>query len=141
VARRDFANLPAIPGLPLAVTPSDAARRAADIINGYVAFIPRDELKHKYVAIRLADGGSDGNLYDSKRDAVRHQLDEKLCAYVSFAGIPAGTNNREMEVFLKFNRDVYDAGIHLADPDDHRGGREVLMTTRLRDYYRGQGYV
>lgn len=141
MASAGFGNLPAIPGLSLPIPPSDAAKRAADIINGYVAFIPRDELKYKYVAIRLSDGSSDGNLYDTKREAVRHQLDEKLCAYVSFAAIPVGTTAREMEVFLKFNRDVYDAGISFVDPDDHRGGREVLMTTRLRDYYRGQGYL
>jgi len=100
----------------------------------------REELKHKVIAIRLADGGHDGTLYDSKRDAVRHQLDETLCAYVYFHNLPAGTNPREMEVFLKFNRDAYDKGFRLTDPDDHRGGREVIMTSAQRDYYRRLGY-
>lgn len=45
-----------------------------------------------------------------------------------------------MELFLKFNRDAYDAGFRLPDPDEVNGGRQVLMTTKLRDYYRSQGY-
>jgi len=45
-----------------------------------------------------------------------------------------------MELFLKFNRDAYDAGFRLPDPDDQFGGRDVLMTTALRDFYRSQGY-
>jgi len=114
---------------------SDAAKRAAGIINGYAAFMDRDELMSKYVAIRLSDGGSDGSLYDSKRDAVRHQSDEKLCAYISFRNLPLETTPKEMEVFLRFNREAYDKGFRLTDPDDQRGGREVLMTTGQHDYY------
>jgi hypothetical protein len=119
---------------------SDSAKRASDILNGYIAFVPFDELKHKWVAIRLADGGSDGQLYDSKRDAVRGQLDEFLCAYICFRNILSGSSPRDMELFLKFNRDAYDAGFRLPDPDEVNGGRQVLMTTKLRDYYRSQGY-
>ena len=119
---------------------SDAAKRASDILNGYIAFVPFDELKTKWVAIRLADGGSDGQLYDSKRDAVRGQLDEFLCAYICFRNILTGSSPKDMELFLKFNRDAYDAGFRLPDPDDQFGGRQVLMTTALRDYYKTQGY-
>jgi hypothetical protein len=119
---------------------SDAAKRASDIINSYRTFVPWDELKTKWLAIRLSDGGYDGNLYDSKRDAVRHQLDEFLCAYVCFKNLIGGARPKEMELFLKFNRDAYDAGFRLPDPDDQFGGRDVLMTTALRDFYRGQGY-
>ena len=100
----------------------------------------RDELRMKWLAIRLSDGGYDGVLYDSKAEAVRHQSDEKLCAYISYRGIPGGTTPKEMELFLKFNRDAYDAGFRLPDPDRPDGGFEVLMTTALRDYYRNQGY-
>jgi len=108
---------------------SDAAKRASDIINGYRAFVPWDELIHKVVAIRLSDGGSDGVLYDSKRDAVRHQLDEFLCAYVHLRNLVGGASPREMEIFLKWNRDAYDAGFRLPDPDDVKGGPELIMQT------------
>jgi hypothetical protein len=119
---------------------SDEAKRASDIINSYRTFIPWDELRNKWLAIRLSDGGHDGTLYDSKRDAVRHQSDEFLCAYVCFRNLIRGSSPREMELFLKFNRDAYDSGFRLPDPDADSGGPEVLMTTALRDFYRNQGY-
>ena len=117
---------------------SDDARRASDIINSYLSFVPFDELKNKWLAIRLSDGGYDGNLYDSKRDAVQHQLDEFLCAYICFRNLRGGSSPREMEIFLRFNRDAYDAGFRLPDPDAVSGGPDVLMTTGQHDYYRGQ---
>ncbi len=117
---------------------SDEARRASDIINAYVAFMDRDELRQKWIAIRLSDGGYDGTLYESKRDAVKHQIDEYLCAYVSFRNLQQGTSPREMEVFLRFNRDAYDHGFRLPDPDSNTGGPEVLMTTQQMDFYRNQ---
>lgn len=114
---------------------SDAAKRAAGIVNGYLAWMPLDEIRRKYIAIRLSDGGTDGALYDSKRDAVRHQSDEYLCAYVSFRNLMNGATAREMEIFLTFNRDAYDKGFRLTDPDDIHGGREVLMTSAAHDHY------
>lgn len=120
----------------LAVNPviSDAARRMRDIVNSYVTFMDRDELIRKWIAIRLADGGHDGTLYDSKRDAVRHQSDEFLCAYVSFRNLQSGISLSEAEIFLRFNRQAYDSGFRLPDPDAQSGGREVLMTTAQHDY-------
>ena len=117
---------------------SDAAKRASDNINAYISFTPWDELKTKWMAIRLSDGSYDGTIYDSKRDAVRHQIDEFLCAYVCFRNLPGGSSPREMEIFLKFNRDAYDAGFRMPDPDDVCGGREVLMTSAQHDYYSAQ---
>jgi hypothetical protein len=43
-----------------------------------------------------------------------------------------------MEVFLRFNRDAYDAGFRMPDPDSQTGGPEVLVTTQQMDYYRNQ---
>ena len=117
---------------------SDDAKRASDIVNSYLSYIPFDELKNKWLAIRLSDGGYDGNLYDSKRDAVRHQLDEFVCAYVCFRNLMGGATPKEMEIFLRFNRDAYDAGFRLPDPDGQTGGPEVLMTTAQHDFYRNQ---
>lgn len=114
---------------------SDEAKRAADAINAYVTFMKRDELIRKWIAIRLADGSHDGTLYDSKQDAVKHQSDEYLCAYVSFRNLQQGTTPKEMEIFLRFNRDAYDAGFRLPDPDDRTGGRAALVTTAQMDFY------
>lgn len=78
------------------------------------------------MAFRLSDGGSDGVLYDSKRDAVRHQFTESQCAYVCFRSLARGSNEYEMAVFLQFNRDAYSKGLRLTDPDDKYGGRVAI---------------
>lgn len=111
---------------------SDAGKRASDIINSYLVFTPWDEIKGKWVAIRLSDGGSDGTLYDSKRDAVRHQSDEFLCAYVSYRNMMQGCTPHEMDRFLEFNRKAYDAGFRLPDPDAQSGGPDLYQS--VSDY-------
>lgn len=112
---------------------SDDARRASDIINAYYAYVPWDQLRNSWVAIRLSDGGSDGTLYDSKRDAIRHQSDEFLCAYISLKNCPNGVSPLEAERFLAFTRSAYDAGMRLPDPDDMHGGPEAFMPTSQYD--------
>lgn len=116
----------------------DCGKRASDIVNTYIAGMPWDEIKDKFIAIRLADGGSDGVIYDTKQDAVKHQYHEMQCAYVCFRNLMSGANPRDMAIFIKFNRDAYLRGFRLADPDDKTGGKEVLMTTGQRDFYRGR---
>jgi hypothetical protein len=116
---------------------ADAGKRASDLANLYITFMPWEELRTKWMAIRLIDGSSDAVLYDSKRDAVKHQIDERLCAYFAFRNCGGGTNPRDMAVFLTFARDAYDAGFRLPDPDAADGGPDVLMTAAQRDYYRG----
>jgi hypothetical protein len=84
---------------------------------------------HSWVAIRLSDGGSDGVLYPRKALAVRHQLHEYQCAYIK---IPmAGVSAREAEIFLRFNRMLYNAGHRLADPDKDI---EVIMPLGMEHY-------
>lgn len=119
---------------------ADAARRCSDrirldIVAGNAG---------KYAAIRLSDGGSDGVCYDTRRDAIRHQLHETLCAYVK---IPADDMPPEdAAIFLQMHRKVYDAGHRFIDPD----GPEILTpftreemiralkdVNRLRVGYRG----
>lgn len=124
--------------------PSDAARRMADIVNGYLVAIPWEQLCRQFLAVRLADGGSDGVLYDSRRDAVRHQLHEQLCCYVAFRNIAAGISPREAEAFIGWNRAAYDAGFRLPDPDDLSGGPELIapvaredLSTQVRTLRRG----
>lgn len=99
---------------------SDDGRRAADAINvhrvaGAVG---------RFVAIRLSDGGSDGQAYDTKADAVRHQLHERQCAYVCVP--PAPATAAEMTRYLQLHREAYDAGYRFSDPD----GPDVMMPTR-----------
>ena len=104
---------------------SDPARRASEQVTLHL-LADRDRAINSWCAIRLSDGGSDGILYDSKAAAVRHQLHEFQCAYVKIP--PDGMGPREAEIFLKFNRQLYDAGMRIADPDKDL---EVIMPNRL----------
>lgn len=95
---------------------STAARHCADAVNLHVAVDPYGSIG-KWVAVRLADGKSDGRLYESKYEAVRFQLHETMCAYISIP--PGGMPVADAEVYLKVMRQLYDAGYKLADPDKH----------------------
>lgn len=104
---------------------SDAARRCADLINLHL-LADREGNVGRWVAIRLSDGGSDNVVYDERADAIRHQLHESQCAYIFIT--PDGISFREAEIFLEYNRRLYDAGMRMPDP-----GRSSPMpiTTRL----------
>lgn len=114
----------------------DAAKRASDHVNMHIAFNDFDTLRNKWMAIRLSDGDSDGVLYDTKRDAVRHQLHETQCAYLSFRNMVGGATPRDMAIFLAFSRDAYANGMRLPDPDDVHGGPDVLPTQQRIDVTR-----
>jgi hypothetical protein len=117
----------------------EIGKRSADIVNTIYAFHDWEELRHKVIAIRLEDGGSDCVLYDNRRDAVRHQKThggEWARAYLVLAGVgPGGTSARQMSIYLKFCRDVHKAGYRFPDPDDVNGGLQVAMTTAWKDKY------
>jgi hypothetical protein len=109
---------------------SDEARRCSDAVNLHVSALGW-EATGKWVAIRLSDGGSDGTLYDLKRDAVKGQFHEQLCCYVSIP--PSGMNACSAESYLALHRKMYDAGIRLVDPDAAKGGGDVLRRITRRD--------
>ena len=98
-------NAPQVP------TDSDAAKRCSDMIRIHILA----GMGGKYAAIRLSDGGSDGVAYDTRRDAIRHQLHERQCAYIKIPldNMPPAHAER----FLKIQRDLYDNGFRLCDPD------------------------
>lgn len=107
---------------------TDSAKRAYDIVRSYAVFVDYSERINSWVALRLADGGSDGTLYPSKRDAVRHQSDEFLCAYFSYRGAPGGfANLKDAAVWLEYHRQAYAAGFRTPDPDAASGGPELIM--------------
>lgn len=109
---------------------SDAARHASDAVNLHLSALGFEAVG-KWVAIRLMDGRSDGTLYDRKAEAIRHQLFEKLCAYVRIP--PGGMNPCQAESYLASHRKMYDAGFRLVDPDAAHGGRDVIPRLTSRD--------
>ena len=110
----------------------DTAKRAYDNVRLLAEFNDYDTRvkQSPYVAIRLSDGGTDHRLYDTKQDAIKHQLHETLCAYFSFRNAPAGfASYKDAAIYLAWNRATYDAGMRMVDPDHHAGGRDVAMPT------------
>lgn len=105
----------------------DAAQRLSDIVNSLAISQPFEVLCHSWIAVRLQDGNTDGELYDNRRDAVRHQSDEKLCAYICLREAPGGMDLRAAFAVLQYHRAVYDAGGRLPDPDAYQGGTDVYM--------------
>lgn len=81
----------------------------------------------KWFACALNDGSTDGVLYDSKSDCIRHQHHNEM--YYAFIQItPANMTPCSAEIFLGITRRMYDAGFRMADPDDRKGGGHQLIT-------------
>lgn len=109
----------------------------SDALNMYRVNMPWEMVRDKWMAFKLSDGTSDGVLYDSKRDAVRHQFNEFMCCYIAFVNLMGGATAQGCAVFLNFTRDAYDAGFRLPDPDDVNGGRDVAPTAAAIDAVTG----
>jgi hypothetical protein len=110
---------------------SDAAKRVSDAYRLHRTALGL-AAAGRWFAAALADGTSDGSLYDAKRDAVRHQKhNEQWYAFVCIH--PGDMTVCEAEEFLAMNRTLYEKGIRLADPDHVKGGREVIQRATVED--------
>lgn len=98
-----------------------------DIIALHQMVLTRDEiLAKRFVAIRLSDGGSDGVVYETREDAIKHQLHETLCGYIQ---IPLERwSEQTCDLLLWYVRKRYDAGYRAA-PD-----RQLIIPQRIEDF-------
>jgi hypothetical protein len=119
---------------PQCIQISDAAKRMSDIINSLVTFTPLWELRTKWIAVRLNDGGYDGTLYDSRDDAISHQLDERFCAYVAMQSMLQGAKPLDCAIYLEFHRQAYDEGMRLHEPE----APQLLLPTTAYDRLTGR---
>ena len=110
------------PDSPEILALADAGKRASEAVNLHVL----GGNVGKWVAIRLADGASDGIPYDSRSDAIAHQLHEQLACYMQVT--PDGITPHDAVRFILINRALYDAGYRLADPD--MSGEPIYPQTR-----------
>lgn len=98
----------------------DAAARLRDAVNIHWDAL-REEACGKYVAVKLADGSSDGTLYDTRRAATRHQSDP-WCFYVRVSA--GGIQLKEAWVVLCYARQAKKAGIVFSE-------EEVVLPQRM----------
>lgn len=111
----------------------DAAKRLSGIVNSMAILYDMDTILNSWIAVRLSDGSTDGVLYDSRRDAVRHQAHETQCAYLSLRAAPGGMQVQEAYAFLRFAREAYDAGFTFVDPDHPTGGVDMQIPIATED--------
>lgn len=97
-----------VAGMPV----TDDGKRLSDAVMVAIAAGGRG----RWIAARLSDGGTDGNVYDTRQDAIRHQLHEEQCCYVLIP--PAGQMPpHEATGYLRFNRSRVAAGMRMVDPE------------------------
>ena len=92
-----------------------AVQHLCDAVNLHIT-AQGAEAYGKYVAIRLADGKSpDGVLYDTRRDAARHNRSDPWSFYVKVN--PGGIQKNEAWVVLAYARKAKQAGVVFAEEE------------------------
>jgi len=114
----------------------DRAKRLSEIVNSLVLIHPLEVLTRSWIAVRLSDGGTDGVLYDTRRDAVRHQAHEQQCAYIQLTAVMGGMAVQEAYVYLKFQEHVYDnPRFRMTDPEAPNGGVDMQIPLTYEDVH------
>jgi hypothetical protein len=119
---------------PQCIQIDDAAKRMSSMINGLIAFNNPFDLRQTWLAIKLQDGSSDGNLYATREEAIRHQLDERFCAYICMGTVMNGSKPLDCAIFLEFHRQAYDEGMRLHEPE----APQLIMPTAGYDKLTGR---
>lgn len=110
---------------------SDAAKRISDQYALHRIGAGYDALG-KWFAAALADGRSDGVLYDSRGDAVRHQHHNE--AYYLFIPIrPGPLTVCDAQTLLKCDRLLAATQRAMLDRDHRAGGRQVISRLAMED--------
>jgi hypothetical protein len=103
---------------------SDEAKRISDATLLHKAALGWDA-SGKFISCRLSDGTGGNTLYDTYGDAVRaHRNESDLFLYIRLRA--EGMTVCEAELQLWVNRQAYDNGFRLTDPDNPKGGRTII---------------
>lgn len=132
----EYSQLPLFSKNPADIADVNAAKRLSDIVNNICISQPLEVVIRSWIAVSLADGSTDGVLYESRKAAVVHQYHETQCAYLCLKESPHGMATQEAYVYLKFHRDAYKAGLRLTDPDKDNGGYDLRMPIAKEDVQR-----
>lgn len=96
----------------------DAANRMRDAVNLHVVAgtLGVRERHLQWLAIRLEDGRSDGTVYETRRDAVRHTMNKSRgWMYVKVGASTMG--EREAILVLQMNRQAFAKGVVFAEEE------------------------
>ncbi|HEY1699186.1 MAG TPA: hypothetical protein VGG75_05645 [Trebonia sp.] len=106
----------------------DAARRLSDTVNMHIAVGSRRGV----IACRLSDGTSDGTVYESRADAVRHQHhNERWYAFIRLQ--PSSMSVCAAASVLRMHRQ---SAALRADRDAPNGGLELIPRLNAEDQER-----
>lgn len=110
---------------------SDAAKRMSDHYNLHIA---AGAIMGWWVAFALNDGATDGDVYQTKAEAVFHQHHNEW--WFTFVKIGGGVMTVcQAESLLYMGR--MQAKLRLADRDDRQhGGYEVISRITIEDHWR-----
>lgn len=87
----------------------ESAKRFMHALNLHRTVLSNDEIIAKrWMAVRLIDGSSDGQVYDTWQDAAKHQLSPERCQYFKIPLERLSVN--ACDSLLWYWRKVYDAG-------------------------------
>lgn len=100
------------------IADQDAAKRMSDTHALHMSVDPMGHLNH-YIAFKLEDGTSDGNLYPTWADARRHQKGDPD-RYVYMCTVPSGFPPHDALQLLYYGRASYKNGWVTHDPDKIR---------------------
>lgn len=114
---------------------TDAAKRMCDQINARLTFSNPWEVRSKWMAFRLNDGGTDGVIYDTREEAINHQIDERFCCYFTFRSAMSGAKPLDCQIFLNYYRDMYDANMRMHEPE----APQLILPTKAYDGHRYSG--
>jgi hypothetical protein len=106
----------------------------SDHINSRIVFNSVWDIRNCWMAFRLEDGWSDGNLYDSKEDAIKHVSSYQYYAFFCFRNCMAGSTPRDCQIWLDLHRHAYEHGGLLTDPDIPGGGPQIIVSTKGYDH-------
>jgi hypothetical protein len=114
---------------------ADAAKRVSDTYNLHRTASGLLGTVGKVFAVALSDGTSDGVLYDTMADAIRHQRhNAKWYAYLRVGR--EGMTPCNAASLLKLHRDADAAGLKFVDRDDPSCGYELIPRLTIEDHQR-----
>jgi len=111
----------------------DSATRMRDVIALHRLVLSIEEIMAgRYVAIALSSGGSDGQVYDSREEAVKHQRASISADHVLYMRIPPSSPDAATcDTILWYARVRYDAGYR---PATGHAGTDIILPQAIEGY-------